>query len=110
LEKKVTTPTVLGRLDTDAPEDTPDPRAKTTLSAEVRVPFEGGAVGQVTVQIFRSEGDEDRGGVVIRVTIDDQGSSFIPHASLLPNGVELHIAGDIEGRSVVTALRAALHA
>jgi hypothetical protein len=104
------TPSALGRQDTDSPSDAPDPRASTTLVAEARLPFEGGAVGEVLVQLLRSTQSEDRGGLVLSVTIADQGSSFIPYARLIENGVELHIAGEIEAKSVASAILTVLQA
>ena len=104
----MTAPSILARSDTDEPTYTPDARSPTALAGEVRVPFEGGAVGEVTVQVFRSTGSEDRGGLVLRITLVDQGQSFIPYARLIPGGIEVHIAADIESKSVAGALRAAL--
>lgn len=74
----------------------------------MRLPFEGGAVGEVRVLVFRSVDNEDRGGLVIRITIADSGSSFIPYAELLADGMELHVAGDIESKTVAAALVSAL--
>ena len=101
---------VLGRQDNDELSDAPDPRAPTKLVADVRVPFEGGAVGEAQVQLLRSTDIEDRGGLVLRITIADQGSSFVPYAKLIENGVELHIAGDIEAKSVAAAILGVLQA
>ena len=98
-------PAILGRMEDD---ELIDSRASTQLVHTVEVPFEGGAIGKVVVTVFKSQDDEDRGGLVFRITLDDQGSSFIPHAVSLGNGIELHMAGDIEAQSLVHALKTAL--
>lgn len=98
-------PSILGRMEDD---EFIDQRAFTELFRTSEVPFEGGAVGKVVVSAFKSKDDEDRGGLVFRITLDDQGSSFIPHAVSLDNGIELHIAGDIEAKSLVQALKGVL--
>lgn len=73
------------------------------------LPFNGG--GYVAkVEAFVSEDDEDRGGVVLRLTstsqIDD--GSFIPTARGAVGGVEIHIGGESESAAFLEALRAAL--
>jgi hypothetical protein len=107
---RMNTPSILGRQDSDELTHAPDPRASTKLVAEVRIPFEGGAVGEVQVQLFRSKDIDDRGGLVFKITIADQGSSFVPYAKLIENGVELHVAGDIEAKSVALAMLGVLQA
>lgn len=105
----MTNPSILGRQEED--DETgqkPDARASTTLVHTVTVPFEAGAVGEVTVSAFRSTDDEDRGGVVLRLTLADKASSFVPYAKLIPSGVEVHIAGDVEAKSLIQALKTAL--
>lgn len=98
-------PKILGRMEDDEHIDS---RASTQIFHKVEVPFEGGAIGKVSVIVFKSQDDEDRGGLVFRITLDDQGSSFIPHAVNIENGIELHMAGDIEAQSLVQALKTAL--
>lgn len=98
-------PFILGRMEDDG---TIDSRSSTRIVHTIEVPFEAGAIGKVAVTVFKSQGDEDRGGIVFRITLDDQGSSFIPHAIILGNGIELHMAGDIEAKSLVQALKTAL--
>jgi len=99
-------PNVIGRLDGDETDE----RASTELVATASVPFEGAAIGNVTVSIFRSTDSEDRGGVVVRITLKNDASSFQPYAKNIANGVELHVAGDIEAQSVVSAVKGALWA
>lgn len=91
-----------------ADDDLVDGRARTEQVASVTVPYEGAAIGSISVTIFKSVDEEDRGGVVLRVTGKDEASSFIPHCVQLPDGLELHVAGDIEGQSLIRALRSAL--
>ena len=98
-------PAILGRMEGD---ELIDSRSFTQLVHTVEVPFVGGAIGKLVVVVFKSQGSEDRGGLVLRITLDDLGSSFIPHAVSLENGIELHMAGDIEAKSLVHALSTAL--
>lgn len=98
-------PAILGRMEND---ELIDSRASTQVVNTVEFPFEGGAIGKIVVTVFKSKDNDDRGGLVFRITLDDQGSSFIPHAVSLENGIELHMAGDIEAQSLVQALKIAL--
>jgi len=98
-------PDVIGRM---ADDDQLDGRAGTEQVAAVTVPYEGGAIGSISVAVFKSLDAEDRGGYVVRITGKDEASSFIPHCVQLPDGLEVHIAGDIEGQSLIRALRSAL--
>ena len=98
-------PKILGRVENDGYIDQ---RASTHALRTVDVSFEAGAVGKLTVTVFKSNDEEDRGGLIFRITLDDIGSSFIPHAIALENGIELHMAGDIEAQSLVQALKTAL--
>jgi hypothetical protein len=45
---------------------------------------------------------------VLRITGKDDASSFIPHCVQIDGGLEVHLAGDIEGESLIRALRSAL--
>ena len=98
-------PKILGRVENDGYIDQ---RASTHALRTVDVSFEAGAVGKLTVTVFKSNDEEDRGGLIFRITLDDIGSSFIPHAIALENGIELHMAGDIESKSLVQALKSVL--
>ncbi len=95
-------PSILGRMEDDTYIDA---RASTKLLHSVDVPFEAGAVGNVTVSVFKSVDEEDRGGLVFRITLNDQAQSFIPHAVSINNGIELHMAGGIEAKSLVQAIK-----
>lgn len=101
----VTNPPIIGRQEYD---DSLDNRAATELVHKASIAYEAGAVGKLEVETFKSVDSEDRGGLVLRITIQDQGSSFIPYAKNIPSGVELHMAGDVEGESLVDALKEAL--
>lgn len=74
------------------------------------IPYASGAIGEVSVQVFTSTDDEDRGGIVIRLAVHDEGSSFIPAAVATPAGVDIHMAGDAEAASLIRALRGVLAA
>lgn len=91
-----------------ADDDHLDDRAGTREVACVTVPYEGAAIGSITVTVLKSLDVEDRGGVVLRITGKDEASSFIPHAEVLEDGLEVHLAGDIEGETLIRALRSAL--
>lgn len=102
-------PEILGRSAGD-PNEHAQARAGTSSGPEVTIPYTSGSIGEACVQIYTSEGDEDRGGIVIKLTIQDNASSFIPAARITPDGVEIHVAGDAEAASIVRALRGALAA
>jgi len=97
-------PNVMGRLDGDETDE----RAPTELVTTISLPFEGAAIGNVTVSVFRSTDTEDRGGIVIKINLKNEASSFQPYAKNIEDGVELHVAGDIEAQSVLAAVRGAL--
>ncbi len=96
---------ILGRSEND---DAPDIRASTKLLHTIVVPYTGGAIGKMSVSVYQSTDNEDRGGIVLRITIQDEGSSFLPYSENIENGVEIHMAGDIEGRTLVHAIKTAL--
>ena len=83
-----------------------DERALTTMMAEVEVEYVGGAIGKQHAKVFLSNDVEDRGGVVIRIETEDNGSSFIPYAINTLDGIEIHMAGDAEGRALLRVLEA----
>ena len=85
-------------------------RADAIPGPEMSLEFCSGAVGTAKVQVFTSVDDEDRGGVVFKFEIIDQGSAFIPFAENIANGVELHFAGDAEAASLINALKGVLAA
>lgn len=96
-------PTILGRSAGDSPEQA-HPRASTEKVGEVLVSFSSGAQGVARVELFRSVDNEDRGGVVLRLTVDDHGSSFVPTVSVMSSGVELHLTGDAEADAMLRAI------
>lgn len=97
-------PKIIGRTE----DQNADIRAPTKLVHTVIVPFEGGANGELSVSLFRSSDDEDRGGVVLRITLRDEEQSFLPTAQIIEGGVEVHMAGDIEATTLIHALKTAL--
>jgi len=102
-------PDILGRS-LDETNEQATPRAGTSAGPEVSIPYTSGAIGVVRVQLFTSNDDEDRGGVVIRLSVEDSDCSFIPAARITPTGVEIHMAGDAEAACLIRALRGALAA
>lgn len=85
-----------------------DERAGTNLVSTVSIPFQTGAIGTLRVQVFSSTDDEDRGGVVLRITMENDASAFTPYARNIENGVEVHMAGDGEGNALINALKASV--
>lgn len=100
-------PSLLGRMH-DEENDKAHERAGTTAGPSACISFASGAQGDAKVQVFASNDDEDRGGVVISFSIENGDCNFIPAAKVTPTGVELHLAGDAEAASLVTALRGVL--
>ena len=93
---------VLGRMS----DGGVDPRAEAVpLLIAVAEEFSGGAIGELRGDLFRSTGTMDRGGVVLRLGLRDDASSFLPHAVETPDGIEIHMAGELEGRALVRVLR-----
>ena len=102
-------PEILGRLPGESNEQASS-RAGTSPGPEMSIPYTSGSIGEVKVQVFTSKDDEDRGGVVIRLSVEDHASSFIPAMRMTPTGVEVHMAGDAEAACLIRALRGVLAA
>lgn len=100
-------PNVLGRLH-DEPNENSSERSSTSICTEKTIEYVSGAQGVARVQVFTSNDDEDRGGIVIRFSIEDDDCSFWPAAKITNNGVELHMCGDAESTALITALKQAL--
>lgn len=98
-------PKVIGRIEN---LDICD-RAETEHIATVEVPFCGAAIGEVTVKVYKSLDVEDRDGVVISIDLRNDASSFIPYAENTENGINIHMAGQIESKKFVAALKGALN-
>lgn len=96
--------TLIGRL----PDNTTDSRAACELVSSVSIPFEGSASGEIQGSRFSSTDSEDRGGCVLKISLENDASSFIPFAKNVDGGIEIHMAGDIEAKSFIAALRALL--
>ncbi len=97
---------VIGRMD----DETTDPRAECEVVSSVSIPFEGGAIGEINAVRLESKEREDRGGCVLKITLKNHASSFLPFARNIDGGVELHMAGDAEARAFLAALRGLLAA
>jgi hypothetical protein len=82
-------------------------RSETARLVSVCVPFDGATIGTAMIDVFESTGDGADGGVAIRVTIRNDASAYQPHAVLIADGVDLHIAGDTESTAVLAALHQA---
>ena len=96
---------VIGRID----DGTTDLRAACEVVCSVSIPFEGAAIGEIQAARFDSIDCEDRGGCVLKVTLRNDASSFLPFARNIDGGIEIHVAGDIEAKAFLAALRALLH-
>ena len=96
------TPAVLGR---NADESVASPRSSTTGFSTASVEYEGAAAGKMEVHLFQSDGDEDRGGFVLRFSGKQTSASFIPTSRDIEEGCEVHIAGDDEGAALLKALQ-----
>lgn len=83
-------------------------RAGTKRCGTVTRSYTAGAVGKARVTVFESLDVEDRGGCVLRIEIEDGGSSWVPDMVRTAKGIELHLAGDAESVAVLEALRFAL--
>jgi hypothetical protein len=95
---------VIGRSD----DNSTDARAQCEVVSSVSIPFEGAASGEIDAVRMASTDGEDRGGCVLKVTLKNEASCFLPFAKNIDGGVELHMAGDIEARAFLAALRALL--
>ena len=95
---------LIGRMD----DDSTDERARCEVISTVSIPFEGGAVGEVIATRLASCDNEDRGGCVLSITMNNSASSFLQFARNINGGVEIHMAGDIEAKAFLAALRAVL--
>lgn len=74
------------------------------------VSYVSGATGNVTVELFQSTDTEDRGGYVLRILLQDGGSSMIPHAEQHGDGVDLHLGGEAEALAALSAIEDVLAA
>lgn len=97
-------PDLIGRIKSKV-EDMASVRSGTALLTSASVPFNGAAIGIATVNVFESTGGGDDGGLVFRCTIRNDASAFQPHAVLIADGVDLHIAGDAEADALLSALQ-----
>ena len=90
-------------------DPTENVRALAPLRNGAKVRHLGMGATVATVQVFRSEDDEDRGGVVIRMSLStEEPEGFLPWARNIRSGVEVHMAGEREAVALLDALRVAL--
>lgn len=99
-------PDLIGRIEGEG-TDQESVRSETCLRVSVSVPFSGAAIGVATVAVFESTNGGDDGGLVFRSTIRNDASAFQPHAVLIADGVDLHIAGEEEATAFLSALQQA---
>lgn len=99
-------PDLIGRVQGDG-QDTASVRSSTTLLATASVPFDGAAIGVATATVFASNSVWDDGGLVIRCTLRNDASAFQPHAVVIADGVDFHIAGDEESAAMLSAIQQA---
>jgi hypothetical protein len=89
-------------------------RATCNEVTSVTIPYSGGAVGKIQGTLFQSTDDEDRGGVVLRLTLENEASSFFPYAEKIEiddnkiGGIEIHMAGEVEAEAFLDVLRCLL--
>jgi len=101
---------VVGRTDDGCLQERAEVRA---VASAASVAGDLGDDYVAAVTLFESVDDEDRGGFVISLAVglsESQGPDccFFPYAALTATGVEIHIAGDSEGRAFLRALKHAL--
>lgn len=94
-------PMVLGRRD----DGTEDPRAMARLIARASQAFCQDSEGILAADLYMSEDREDRGGFVLRLRMGDATGAFLPAVRLLPDGIEVHMAGDVEGEALLNVLQ-----
>lgn len=99
-------PDLIGRIQGDG-QDTASVRSTTTLLATASVPFNGAAIGVATATVFAGDGIFEEGGLVIRCTLRNDASAFQPHAVVIADGVDFHIAGDEESAAMLSAIQQA---
>lgn len=101
-------PDLIGRIEGEG-ADQESVRSGTALLVSVSVPFSGAAIGVATVAVFESTNTNggDDGGLVFRSTVRNDGSAFQPHAVLIADGVDIHIAGGEEATAFLSALQKA---
>jgi len=99
-------PDLIGRIEGEG-TDQESVRSETCLLVSVSVPFSGAAIGVATVKVFESTSGGDDGGLVCGCTINNGASAFQPHAVLIADGVDIHIAGVEEATAFLSALQQA---
>lgn len=91
-----------------------DVRATCKEVSSVTIPYSSGATGKIQGVLFQSMDDEDRGGIVLRLTLENEGGSFFPFAKMSEivnnkvGGIEIHMAGEVEADAFLDVLRSLL--
>ena len=106
-----TAPDLIGRIEGPG-TDQESVRSGTALLTSASVPFDGATIGVATVNVFEStncdgNGGGDDAGLVFRCTVRNDASAFQPHAVLIVDGVDLHLAGGEEATALLSALHQA---
>lgn len=102
-ERVKTPPEIIGRVEGNG-TDMASVRNCTSQIASATMPFSAGASGIAKVTTFESNGSMDERGLTIRCTVENQGGAFLPHAELIKNGVDIHLAGEVESMAVLVAI------
>lgn len=93
-----------------SPDDDESARATCGLVASITIPYDGGAVGVFRGSLHRSTDCEDRGGIFLRLIIEDGGQSFLPTTKKIPGGIEIHMAGEQESEEFLKGIDALISA
>lgn len=102
-------PLILGRH-VGEPNRTADGLSTTSAGPRISVPYVNGGAAAVDAQAFLGDESGDCGGIVIRISVRHVERTFAPVAVATADGVELHMAGELEAATLVRALRGLLAA
>lgn len=93
---------VIGRMF----DESTDERAECEVVRSVSIPLCG--FGDFHAVLLTSTDCNSRGGCILKITLNEISSSFLPYAKNIDGGVEIHMAGDVEAKGLLAALRALL--
>jgi len=102
-KKTINAPELLGRSDHGTTDEI-SVRSPTVLVASLTHRFDAVAIGTLTFTVFKGVNTMDEAGYVIRITTDNEASAFTPHAETIKNGVEIHMAGQVEADTFMASL------
>ncbi len=97
---------ISGRNADDPIHQIGDAQAKFREGWSIRIPFEDGFGGTLVASLHRSKDNEDRGGIVISITIEHDGQQLVPTAQNIKNGIELHLGADYGAQVFLSAIAA----